>query len=127
MNKVIIQTDKAPTAIGAYSQAVKVSEMVYVSGQIPLAVGSAELVSDDFFEQAKQVLANLTAIADAAGGSLNDAVKLTVYLTDLDNFVLLNEIMADVLSEPFPARAAVEVAGLPKGAKIEIDAILSIK
>ena len=127
MNKVIIQTDNAPAAIGAYSQAVKVDDMVYVSGQIPLMPGSDELISEKFSEQAEQVLTNLAAIANAADGQLDDVLKLTVYLTDLANFEVLNEVMAGVLSQPYPARAAVQVSALPKGAQIEIDAIMCIK
>ena len=126
MNKNIISTDTAPAAIGAYSQAVKVENVIYISGQIPLDPNTKVIVSDDFVEQSHQVFSNLVAIAMASGGSLNDAVKLTVYLTDLADFPQLNEVMATYLQEPFPARATVQVAGLPLGAKVEIDAVLCL-
>lgn len=124
MAKTIISTDKAPKAIGTYSQAVKAGDTVYLSGQIPLDAQSMELVSDDFAAQAEQVFRNLAAVAEAAGGSLADAVKLNIYLTDLSNFPLVNAAMAAAISEPYPARAAVEVSGLPKGAQIEIEGVL---
>lgn len=126
MKKSIIKTDQAPAAIGAYSQAVKVGNTVYVSGQIPLDPTTMDMVGPDFEEQACQVFTNLAAIATASGGSLSDAVKLTIYLTDLGNFVMLNEIMARFCSEPFPARASVQVSALPKNAQIEIDAVLCL-
>ena len=126
MNKETISSKLAPAAIGPYSQAVKVGNTVYLSGQIPLDPQTGDLVDGDFNSQAKQVFKNLEAVAKAAGGSLSDAVKLTVYLTDLDNFNLLNDVMAEVLSAPFPARATVQVSALPKGASIEIDAVLSL-
>ena len=126
MNKKIISTDKAPAAIGAYSQAVKVENVVYISGQIPLDPNTKTIVSDDFVEQSHQVFSNLAAVALASGGSLNDAVKLTVYLSDLADFPQLNEVMAKYLQEPSPARATVQVAGLPLGAKVEIDAVLCL-
>ncbi|MFT5137439.1 MAG: reactive intermediate/imine deaminase [Arenicella sp.] len=124
MSKIIISTKAAPAAIGAYSQAVKVADTVYISGQIPLSPDTMDVISQDFEPQARQVFKNLIAVADAAGGSLADAVKLTVYLTDLNDFAALNTVMADYISEPFPARAAVQVAALPKGVQIEIDAVL---
>lgn len=124
MNKTIIQTDKAPQAIGAYSQAVKVGNTVYISGQIPLNPQTSAVVAGGFVEQAEQVFENLSAVAEAAGGSLADAVKLTVYLTNLNDFTELNQIMERFIPAPFPARAAVQVAALPKGVTIEIDAIL---
>lgn len=124
MNTKTITTRSAPAAIGAYSQAVHAGEWVYVSGQIPLDPVSMQIVGDDFTAQAQQVFMNLTAVAEAAGGSLNDAVKLTVYLTDLNDFASLNEIMVNYVAQPYPARAAVQVAALPKGVKIEIDAVL---
>lgn len=127
MSKRIIDTDRAPAAIGAYSQAVKLGDTVYVSGQIPLLPGTMELVGEDFKAQAHQVFKNLSAVSIAAGGSLSDAVKLTVYVTDLSNFALLNEVMSEHMSDPFPARAAVEVSALPKGAQVEIDAILQLE
>lgn len=126
MNKKIINTDKAPAAIGAYSQAVKIDNTVYLSGQIPLDPVTKALVSDDFVEQGHRVFANLAAVACASGGSLNDAAKLTVYVTDLGNFPLLNEVMAEYLEQPFPARATVEVSALPMGALVEIDAVLCL-
>lgn len=122
--KKTVSTLQAPTAIGAYSQAVIAGETIYVSGQLGLDPDTMELVSGDFLGQAKQVLKNLEAIALAAESSLNDAVKLTVYLTDLSDFSELNLIMAEYMNEPFSARAAVEVSALPKGALLEIDAIL---
>ena len=124
MSKIIISTKAAPAAIGAYSQAVKVADTVYISGQIPLNPDTMEVISQDFEPQARQVFENLKVVADAAGGSLADAVKLTVYLTDLNDFAALNTVMTDYISEPFPARAAVQVAALPKGVQIEIDAVL---
>ena len=126
MNKQIISTESAPAAIGPYSQAVKVGDVVYLSGQIPLDPKTMQIVDGGFAEQAKQVLNNLGAVAQASGGSLNDVVKLTVYVTDLADFAQLNDIMADVLTQPYPARAAVQVAALPKGALVEIDAVLSL-
>ena len=126
MKKEIINTDKAPAAIGAYSQAVKALNTVYISGQIPLDPITKVLVSADFSEQAHQVFANLIAVAQASGGTLDDAVKLTVYVTDLNNFPLLNAVMAAYLMQPFPARATVEVSALPLGALVEIDAVLCL-
>lgn len=127
MSNTPIQTDAAPAAIGTYSQAVSTRQATttYISGQIPLDPDSMELVSADFEAQAHQVFANLGAVAQAAGASLADAVKLTVYLTDLGDFQALNEVMAQYIQAPFPARAAIEVSALPRGARIEIDAILS--
>ena len=128
MNKKIITTDLAPAAIGAYSQAVSVTKQrtVYISGQIPLDPDSMQVVADDFESQAHQVFQNLQAVAVAASGSLADAVKLNVYLTDLGDFAALNEIMDHYIQEPYPARAAVQVAALPKDVKIEIDAVLCL-
>lgn len=126
MTKTIIQTEHAPAAIGAYSQAVKVDKTVYVSGQIPLDPVSMTLVGDDFDGQTHQVFKNLAAVAKAAGGSLADAVKLTVYVTDLGNFSRLNDIMGEYCEKPYPARAAVQVSALPKGALVEIDAVLCL-
>jgi reactive intermediate/imine deaminase len=119
-----ITTDQAPAAIGPYSQAVTVDSTVYLSGQIPLDPATGEIVSTDFATQARQVFGNLRAVAEAAGGSCAHIVKLTIYLTDLGRFAELNAIMVDYFSEPFPARAAIEVAGLPRGAQIEADAIM---
>ena len=126
MTKQIISTENAPAAIGPYSQAVKVGGTVYLSGQIPLHPESMEPVSSEFNEQAHQVFKNLSSVAQAAGGSLSDCVKLNVYVVDLGNFASLNDIMSDYFQEPYPARAAVQVAALPKGALIEIDAVLCI-
>lgn len=123
----IISTANAPQAIGTYSQAVQAGDTVYLSGQIPLVPETMELVSDDFAQQAKQVFDNLQAVATAAGCGLERAVKLTIYMTDLSKFPKVNEIMADYFSEPYPARATVGVAALPKGALIEMDAVLALK
>ena len=125
MSKSIISTSSAPAAIGTYSQAVKTGNLTFISGQIPLDPDSMEVVSDEFVAQATQVLRNLSAVADAAGPGLNGCVKLTVYLTNLDDFAKLNEVMAEFVAEPYPARAAVQVSALPKGVQIEIDAILA--
>lgn len=129
MNKEIVETEKAPSAIGAYSQAVIVensTRSVYISGQLPLDPSSMEVVSQEFSEQAQQVFKNLNAVAQAAGGSLADAVKLTVYLTDLGRFAELNEIMSQHFKSPYPARAAVQVSALPKQVQLEIDAVLMV-
>jgi reactive intermediate/imine deaminase len=125
-NRAIISTPAAPEAIGPYSQAVKVGNTVWISGQIPLVPESMELVSGDISSQAKQVFSNLAAIADAAGGSLNDAVKINISLTDLANFAAVNEVMASFFTEPYPARACVQVAALPKAVDIEVEAILAV-
>ena len=125
MTNTIVSTDSAPAAIGTYSQAVKTGNLTFISGQIPLDPKTMEMVSDDFVPQAKQVFRNLSAVADEAGPGLAGCVKLTVYLTDLNDFQALNEVMAEYVAEPYPARAAVQVSALPKGARIEIDAILS--
>ena len=124
--KTIINTDQAPSAIGTYSQAVKVNNTVYLSGQIALVPETMEVISDDFEAQAEQVFKNVSAVCEAAGGSINDMVKVNIFLTDLSNFAKVNEIMAKYFSEPYPARAAIEVAGLPKGVSIEIDGVLEI-
>lgn len=125
-NKAIIFTEKAPAAIGTYSQAVKVNNTVYLSGQIGLDPTSMELVADDFAEQAHQVFKNLSAVCEAAGGDMQDIVKLNIFLTDLSNFPIVNEIMAQYFTQPYPARAAVGVKQLPKGAVVEADAIMVI-
>ncbi|GAB3369689.1 RidA family protein [Spongiibacter taiwanensis] len=125
-NKEIISTDKAPAAIGPYSQAVKVGNTVYLSGQIPLIPETMEMIEGGVVEQAKQVFANLSAVAAAAGGSLDDAVKVNISLTDLGDFAQVNEVMAGVFKQPFPARACVQVAALPRGAMIEVEVILSL-
>ena len=126
MKKTVIKTDRAPAAIGTYSQAVRAGNTVYLSGQIPLDPDHGELVTGDITVQIRQVFDNLRAVAEAAGGSLDDAVKLTVYLTDLGYFSTVNEIMAEYFSEPYPARAAVGVASLPRNAEVEAEAILSV-
>src|SRR5688572_26401676 len=116
----IISTSRAPAAIGTYSQAVKTGGMVFLSGQIPLDPSTMELVGDDVGEQIRQAFTNLAAVAQASGGSLADAVRVTVYLTDLAHFPLVNEIMTQFFEKPYPARAAIGVAQLPKGAAVEI-------
>lgn len=125
-NRAIISTPAAPEAIGPYSQAVKVGNTVWLSGQIPLVPATMELVSDDITAQARQVFDNLTAVAVAAGGSLDSAVKINISLTDLADFAAVNEVMASYLVEPYPARACVQVAALPRGASIEVEAILAV-
>lgn len=124
MKKNAIRTDKAPAAIGTYSQAVRAGDTVYLSGQIPLVPGTADLDAGDMKAQIARVFDNLAAVAEAAGGSLADVVKLNVYLTDLAHFPLVNEVMARYFQEPYPARAAVGVAALPKGAAVEMDAVM---
>ena len=124
--KEIISTSAAPQAIGPYSQAVKINGTVYLSGQIPLHPATMTLVEGDITAQAKQVFYNLSAVAEAAGGSLDDAVKINISLTDLGDFAAVNEVMADFFSEPYPARACVQVTALPKGADIEVEAILAL-
>ncbi len=126
MSRQTIHTDNAPAAVGTYSQAVRVGQFVFLSGQIPLVPGSMEIAEGDFRARARQVFENLSAVAEAAGGSLSDAVKLTIFLTDLDNFATVNEVMAEYCDEPYPARAAVQVAALPKGVDVEADAILAL-
>ncbi len=124
MPKQPIHTQRAPAAIGTYSQAVRAGDTVYLSGQIPLDPSTMQLVAGGVREQVEQVFANLGAVAAAAGGTLNDAVRITVYLTDLAHFPLVNEIMAKHFAEPYPARAAIGVRELPRGAAVEIDAVL---
>ncbi len=124
MKRDIIQTDNAPQAIGTYSQAVKVDNTVYLSGQIPLVPETMELVEGDMSMQIHRVFDNLQAVCHAAGGELNNIVKLNVFLIDLNHFPLVNEIMASYFDEPYPARAAVGVAALPKGAQVEMDAVM---
>ena len=125
-NRAIISTPEAPAAIGPYSQAVKVGNTVWISGQIPLDPSSMELVKGSISVQATQVFKNLAAVADAAGGSLNDAVKINISLTDMNDFAAVNEVMATFFQEPYPARACVQVAALPKAVDIEVEAILSV-
>lgn len=124
MSRQIIKTGKAPQAIGTYSQAVKVNDTVYLSGQIPLDPETMELVGGEIVQQIRRVFDNLSAVAEAAGGSLGDIVKLNVFLVDLTHFPVVNELMAQYFQEPFPARAAVGVAALPKGAEVEMDAVM---
>jgi reactive intermediate/imine deaminase len=124
MSKEPIHTAKAPAAIGPYSQAIRAGSTIYLSGQIPLDPKSMELVKGDVRAQARQVFANLAAVAEAAGGSLANAVRLTIYLTDLAHFPVVNEIMAEYCKEPYPARVTIGVAQLPRGAAVEIDGIL---
>lgn len=125
MSKQPIHSEQAPAAIGTYSQAIAANGLVFLSGQIPLDPTSMEVVDGDFEARARQVFDNLRAVAEAAGGSLNDVVKLTIYLTDLGNFATVNSVMEDYFDQPYPARAAVGVASLPKGVDVEADAILA--
>ena len=125
-NRAVISTANAPSAIGPYSQAIKVGNTVWISGQIPLDPNTMEVVSGGIVQETRQVFANLIAIAEAAGGTLDNAVKINISLTDLNNFVAVNEVMADVFSEPYPARACVQVAALPKGVQVEIEAVLAL-
>ena len=127
MSKHIIRTDKAPQAIGTYSQAVKIDHTVYLSGQIPLVPETMTMVEGDICAQIRQVFDNLQAVAEAAGGDFSDIVKLNVFLTDLAHFPLVNEIMGRYFQEPYPARAAIGVAALPKAADVEMDAIMVLK
>ena len=126
MSKETFHTDAAPAAIGTYSQAVRTGNLVFLSGQIPLVPSTMEIVDGDFTARARQVFENLAAVAEASGGDLNNVVKLTIFLTDLDNFAAVNEVMQDFFDEPFPARAAVGVASLPKGVDVEADAVLAL-
>ncbi|ASJ76666.1 RidA family protein [Granulosicoccus antarcticus] len=124
MTRQIVSTDKAPSAIGAYSQAVRAGDTVYLSGAIPLVPETMELVSTDVRTQIVQVFDNLEAVCTAAGGSFEQVVKLNVYLTDLSDFPLVNEVMAERFSEPYPARAAVEVSALPRGVSVEVEGVM---
>lgn len=124
--KQIIHTHEAPQAIGAYSQAVKVGNHVYISGQIPLDPATMQLITGDIRQQLHQVFMNLRAIAQAAGGSLADIVKLNIFMRDLSHFAAINEVMAEYFSQPYPARAVVGVAALPKDAQVEADAIMKL-
>ncbi len=126
MSKTIIATDKAPAAIGTYSQAVNHNGTVYLSGQIPLVPTTMELVSDEFEAQTIQVFENLKAVMEAAGGTLNDMVKVNIFLTDLGNFAKVNEVMARYFEQPYPARAAIQISALPRGAQVEIDGIAAV-
>jgi reactive intermediate/imine deaminase len=126
MSKEVINTDSAPAAIGPYSQAVRSGDLVFLSGQIPLVPGTMELVSEDIDEQARQVFKNLRAVAVAAGGSLDQLIKVNLYLTDLGNFAKVNEVMEEFFTAPYPARAAVGVADLPRGAALEAEAVMAV-
>jgi len=126
MQRQIIHTPLAPKAIGTYSQAVRAGDTVYISGQIPLDPATGQLISGDIEAEIRRVFDNISAIAQAAGGSLAQAVKLTVFLTDLVHFAKVNEVMATYFSEPYPARAAIGVASLPRGARVEVECILSL-
>lgn len=124
MSREIISTDNAPQAIGTYSQAVKVGGTIYISGQIPLVPATMEMVEGGFAEQTRQVFRNLSAVAEAAGGTVNDFAKVNIFLTDLSNFATVNEVMAEFFNEPYPARAAVGLSELPRGAQVEADAVM---
>jgi len=126
MSKKIIATDKAPQAIGTYSQAVQTGNTVYFSGQIPLIPETMELNEGDIAAQTRQIFQNLQAVAEAAGGNLSDFVKLNIFLTDLGNFQTINQVMEEFFEQPYPARAAIGVAALPKGAEVEVDGIMVI-
>jgi reactive intermediate/imine deaminase len=126
MRKTIITTGEAPAAIGPYSQAIRAGGLVFLSGQIPLDPETMELASPEFAGQVRQVFSNLDAVARAAGGCLDDVLKVNVYLTDLSNFQAVNELMEEVFTEPYPARAAVGVADLPRGAAVEVEAVMAI-
>ena len=126
MAREIISTDKAPGAIGTYSQAVKVGDTVYLSGQIPLVPATLAMVEGDVDAQIRQVLDNLQAVCEAAGGSLAEIVKLNIFLTDLGHFARVNAIMAEYFREPYPARAAIGVASLPRGAAVEMDGVMVV-
>ncbi|MBZ9558596.1 MULTISPECIES: RidA family protein [Modicisalibacter] len=125
-NKAVIQTAKAPAAIGPYSQAIKAGNTVYLSGQIPLDPERMEIVAGDVKAQARQVFTNLAAVCEEAAGSLQDIVKLNLYLVDLDNFALVNEVMEEFFQPPYPARAAVGVKALPKGSQVEAEGVMVI-
>ena len=125
-NRAFIHTDSAPAAIGTYSQAVKVNNTVYLSGQIPLDPQTMELASDEISDQVSQVFRNLAAVCAASGGDLSNIVKLNIFLTDLSHFPIVNEIMGQYFNEPYPARAAIGVRALPKGSQVEMDGLLVI-
>lgn len=126
MNKSVISTDQAPAAIGPYSQAIKLGDTVYLSGQIPLVPDTMTLVDGDIAAQVHQVFRNLRAVCEAAGGSLQDIVKLNIFLTDLSHFATVNDIMTEYFVQPYPARAAIGVAELPKGANVEMDGVMGL-
>jgi reactive intermediate/imine deaminase len=127
MNKSVVKTDKAPQAIGTYSQAIKIGKTVYLSGQIPLVPETMVLIEGNITKHIEQVFENLSAVCEAAGGSLADIVKLNIFLTDLRNFANVNEVMARYFTEPYPARAAIGVSSLPKNAQVEMDGILVVR
>ena len=126
MTKSVIHTDQAPAAIGTYSQAIKAGTTVYLSGQIPLVPETMEVISEDFAEQAHQVFKNVSAVCEAAGGSVQDLVKVNIFLTDLSKFATVNEIMSQYFQQPYPARAAVQISALPKAVQIEIDGVMEL-
>jgi len=126
MSKTAISTKNAPAALGPYSQAIQVGNTVYISGQVPLDPATAELVAGDITAQANQSFSNLKAVAEAAGGSLGQCVKLTLFVTDLGDFAKVNEVMAQFMDEPYPARSTVEISALPKGASFEVEAIMDL-
>ena len=126
MSKKAVHSEHAPAAIGTYSQAITSGNLVFVSGQIPLDPATMEIVGGDFEARARRVFENLKAVAAAAGGDLDQAVKVTIYLTDLGNFATINKVMSDYFTEPYPSRAAVGVASLPKGADVEAEAVLAL-
>lgn len=126
MSRQAVSTDKAPGAIGTYSQAVRHGDLLFLSGQIPLDPATMTLIDGDFEARARQVFANLQQVAKAGGGDLSNAVKITIFLTDMARFPIVNEVMSDLFDEPYPARAAIGVASLPKGTDIEADAIVAI-
>jgi reactive intermediate/imine deaminase len=126
MSKSVIHTDRAPKAIGTYSQAIKSGTTVYLSGQIPLVPETMEIVSEDFTEQAHQVFKNVTAVCEAAGGTTADLAKVNIFLTDLGQFAIVNEVMSQYIKQPYPARAAVQVSALPRGVQIEIDGVMEL-
>lgn len=127
MAKAVVFSENAPAAIGPYSQAIRAGNTVYLSGQIPLVPATMEVVSDDVAEQTTQVFKNLQAVCEAAGGSLQDIVKLNIYMTDLGNFALVNEVMAQFFEQPYPARAALGVRALPKGVAVEIEGVMVLE
>ena len=126
MSKQAVHSENAPAAIGTYSQAINTNGLVFLSGQIPLDPATMDVVDGDFEARARQVFSNLQAVAEAAGGTLDQVVKLTIYLTDLGNFATVNSVMEDFFEQPYPARAAVGIASLPKGVDVEADAILAL-
>jgi reactive intermediate/imine deaminase len=126
VSKTPVHSDNAPSAIGTYSQAIRSGDLLFMSGQIPLDPATMEVVEGDFADRADRVFRNLAAVAEAAGANLDQAIKLTIYLTDLDNFATVNSVMAKYFSEPYPARAALGVASLPKGVDIEAEAIIAL-